>query len=86
MLDLVISESLAVFEPETAYEANVVFEMFADFLVPEKCYLFLLLDSTIGDNRSNCEFIIVVVDDYIIGDVLMKGNYLQTIKQLRFFQ
>jgi hypothetical protein len=47
LLDLVIPESLAVFEPETADVANVIFEMFADFLVPEKCYLFLLLDSTI---------------------------------------
>ncbi len=71
---------MVVFEPETTDVANVVFEIFADFLVPEKCYLFLLLDSTIRDNCSNCEFIIVVVDDYIIGDVLVKGNYLQTIK------
>ena len=76
MLDLVVSKGLVVFKVEAPEVAGAVREIFADSLVAEKGYLFFCFCCPVGDDGCDGEFVIVVVDDYTVRDVLVGWNDL----------
>ena len=76
MLDLVVSNGWVVFEVEAPEVAGAVREIFADSLVAEKGYLFFCFCCPVGDDGCDGEFVIVVVDDYTVRDVLVGWNDL----------
>ena len=76
MLDLVVSKGLVVFEVEAAEVADAVREVFADSLVAEEGYLFFCFGCPVGDDGCDGEFVVVVVDDYTVCDVLVEWNDL----------
>lgn len=82
LLDLVVPEGLVVLEVKATEIASAVLEVFADLLVAKEGYLsFAVRGVVVRDyDRCYCEFVIVVVDDYAVRDVLVVRGYLNSIK------
>lgn len=85
MLDLIVSECLVVLEAKTAEIAGTVGEVFAYFLMAEESYLLFMLGVATANDSCYCEFVIVIMDYYIVSYVLVKWNYFYSIKYLRYF-
>ncbi len=76
MLDLVVAEGLVVFKPQATEVADAVREVLTYFLVAEEGYLFFCFGCAVGDDGCDGEFVVVVVDDYTVSDVLVEWNDL----------
>jgi hypothetical protein len=86
LLQLVVSKGLTIFESVPSHLADLVTENLTELLVAFKKDFFDLLIFIINMVGFDSKFVIIVVDNDVIGYVLMSRQHFDSIERFSHFQ